>query len=123
MREADGYDLEVLGASLRQGLAQIAEDACRLLVEGKDRERHQQFEAVLEFRVAVNLLRGAGLLPADEGAPALGHLLGGDDGGEDLGLPRLESRLQSPAERGVMHEFSKVIRVENDEHRLTISPG
>jgi hypothetical protein len=51
-----------LGAGLRQSLAQPARDLGRLLVEGEDGEFHEQFKAVLELLVAVNLFGAAGFL-------------------------------------------------------------
>ena len=121
--EANGGDLEVLCPSLWQSLAQRAKDHRSLSIEGQKREFHEQFEAVLELLVTVNLFPAAGLLLADKGAPALAHFLRGDDGGEHTCASFGESLLQSCAALGVMHEFGEVIGIQHDEHRLTSLPG
>ena len=69
----------ILSAGSRQVFAQRTKDFGGLLVESEDGQFHQQFDAVPELFVAVNLFGAAGLLLADEGTPAFGDFLRGDD--------------------------------------------
>lgn len=63
-----------------------------------------------------------GGVPFDQGKPALDRFLDRDDAGENIRFTLLDPTLESSPGGGVLPQFVKVIRVEDDEKRVSRKP-
>lgn len=92
-------------------------DFRRIAVKRQEGEFAQCFDAGLKAGVAFNLV-GPGPVLSDESNPAVERFLGYDNAGENVGVALIDSAREPFSGSGVLSEFTKVIRVKDDEHAL-----